>query len=143
MHISRVVIVTDEIYAAFQRLIPQLTTNVPPPTRADLDELVAFAGSTLLAARISEDSPIVGVATLSLVRAPTGVHARLEDVVVENAARGQGIGAALTAEVIRLAREMGANFLALTSNPRREAANRLYQQQGFKRWQTNVYRLDL
>jgi ribosomal protein S18 acetylase RimI-like enzyme len=143
MHISRVAIITDEIYAAFQRLIPQLTTNVPPPTRVDLEDLVAFAGSVLLIARLSENSSIVGVATLSLVRAPTGIHARLEDVVVDNAVRGQGVGAALTDEVIRLAREMGANYLALTSNPRREAANRLYQRLGFKRWETNVYRFDL
>jgi GNAT superfamily N-acetyltransferase len=143
MHISRIDTISDEIYAAFQRLIPQLTANVPPPTRAELEALVAFEGSILLAARSETDSAIIGVATLSLVRAPTGVHARLEDVVVDEAARGQGVGAALTEETIRLAREMGANYLALTSNPRREAANRLYQRQGFKRWETNVYRFDL
>lgn len=143
MHISRIDTISDEIYAAFQRLIPQLTANVPPPTRAELEALVAFEGSILLAARSETDSAIIGVATLSLVRAPTGVHARLEDVVVDESARGQGVGAALTEETIRLAREMGANYLALTSNPRREAANRLYQRLGFKRWETNVYRFDL
>lgn len=143
MHISRIDTISDEIYAAFQRLIPQLTANVPPPTRAELEALVAFEGSILLVARSETDSAIIGVATLSLVRAPTGVHARLEDVVVDEAARGQGVGAALTEETIRLAREMGANYLALTSNPRREAANRLYQRLGFKRWETNVYRFDL
>jgi GNAT superfamily N-acetyltransferase len=143
MQITRVTAVSDEIFEAFQRLIPQLTTNVPPPTRADLDALVAFEGSILLIARLVEDGPIIGAATLSLIRVPTGVHARLEDVIVDQSARGQGLGAALTLEVIRLARELGANYLALTSNPRREAANRLYQRLGFKRWETNVYRFDL
>lgn len=143
MHIFRVTTINDEIDAAFQRLIPQLTANVPPPNRAELQALVAFEGSILLAARLVMDGPIVGAATLSLVRAPTGVHARLEDVVTDESARGQGVGAALTDEAIRLAREMGANYLALTSNPRREAANRLYQRLGFKRWETNVYRFDL
>jgi ribosomal protein S18 acetylase RimI-like enzyme len=143
MHIFRVTTINDEINAAFQRLIPQLTANVPPPNRAELQALVAFEGSILLAARLDMDGPIVGAATLSLVRAPTGVHARLEDVITDESARGQGVGAALTDEAIRLAREMGANYLALTSNPRREAANRLYQRLGFKRWETNVYRFDL
>jgi GNAT superfamily N-acetyltransferase len=143
MLIFRVDDITDEIFQAFQRLIPQLTTNVPPPTRAELDALVAFEGSILLAVRASADGPILGVATLSLVRAPTSLHARLEDVIVDDSARGQGLGAALTEETIRLARELGANYLALTSNPRREAANRLYQRLGFKRWETNVYRFDL
>lgn len=143
MLIFRVDKITDEIFEAFQRLIPQLTINVPPPTRAELEALVAFEGSILLAARASADGPILGAATLSLVRAPTGLHARLEDVIVDDAARGQGLGAALTEETIRLARELGANYLALTSNPRREAANRLYQRLGFKSWETNVYRFDL
>lgn len=143
MIIFRVNKITDEIYEAFQRLIPQLTTNVAPPTREDLDALVAFEGSILILARQTGDGPILGAATLSLVRAPTGIHARLEDVVVDAAARGQGIGAALTEESIHLAREWGANYLALTSNPRREAANRLYQRLGFHRWETNVYRFDL
>lgn len=143
MLIFRVDDITDEIFQAFQRLIPQLTTNVPPPTRTELEALVAFEGSILLAVRANADGPILGVATLSLVRAPTGVHARLEDVIVDDSARGQGLGAALTEETIRLARELGANYLALTSNPRREAANRLYQRLGFKHWETNVYRFDL
>ncbi|PKN94992.1 MAG: GNAT family N-acetyltransferase [Chloroflexi bacterium HGW-Chloroflexi-6] len=143
MHLFRVTAITDEVFQAFQRLIPQLTSNVPPPTRADLEALVAFEGSILLAASLVDGSPIIGVATLSLVRAPTGVHGRLEDVIVDESVRGQGVGAALTEDVIRLAREMGANYLALTSNPRREAANRLYQRLGFKRWETNVYRFDL
>lgn len=139
--IDRVSNITDEIYAAFEQLIPQLTNNVAVPTRAALGELVMFPGSILLVARLS--GVIVGTATLSLVHGPTGVHARLEDVVVDSSVRGRGIGVALTDEVIRLARENGANYLALTSNPRREAANQLYQRLGFKRWETNVYRFDL
>jgi GNAT superfamily N-acetyltransferase len=143
MFVLRVANITKEIYNAFQALIPQLTKNVPPPSQDTLQALVTFDGSVLLAAQLDEETPIVGVACVSLVRAPTGVHARLEDVVVDESARGQGVGAALTEEAIRVAREWGANYLALTSNPRREAANQLYQKLGFKRWETNVYRFDL
>jgi GNAT superfamily N-acetyltransferase len=143
MLIFRVANITKEIYNTFQTLIPQLTTNVAPPSQSQLESLIAFDGSIVLAARASADGPILGLATVSLVRAPTGVHARLEDVVVDESARGQGVGAALTQAAIEVAREWGANYLALTSNPRREAANKLYQKLGFKRWETNVYRFDL
>jgi GNAT superfamily N-acetyltransferase len=146
MNMFRVANITNEIFYTFQTLIPQLTPNVPPPTRAELEALVAFEGSVLLAARLEEleeGAPIIGVATVSLVRAPTGVHARLEDVVVDESVRGKGVGAALTEAAIEVAREWGANYLALTSNPRREAANQLYKKLGFKRWETNVYRFDL
>ncbi len=144
MHLERVTAATDEVYAALQHLLPQLNTSAPLPSFANLQALVAFPGSVLLVVRQPDkDAPIVGMATLSIVRAPTGVHVRLEDVVVDASLRGQGLGEALTKEAIRLAGELGANYLALTSNPRREAANRLYQRLGFKRWETNVYRYEL
>jgi len=141
--IERILEVTPELADAFQRLVPQLTTSHPVPSFAELQVLVAFPGSVLLVARESAGGPIVGSATLSLLRTPTGLHARLEDVIVDNAVRGRGIGRALTLEVIGLAKEAGADFIALTSNPRRKAANRLYQRLGFQKWETNVYRLDL
>jgi ribosomal protein S18 acetylase RimI-like enzyme len=143
MLIEQVTAVTDELVEAFQRLTPQLTTNHPPPSRADLQALVSFPGSTLLVARESATGAIIASATLSLLRTPTGVHARLEDVVVDGAARGRGVGEALTKEVLRLAKVSGADYIALTSNPKREAANRLYQRVGFKKWETNVYRMNL
>ncbi len=135
--------VTDELLQAFQRLMPQLSATMQPPTREALQALLDFPASTLLVARQSESGPIIGAATLALVRAPSGVHARLEDVIVDETVRGQGVGEALTREVIRLAKESGADYIALTSNPRRAAANRLYQRVGFTKWETNVYRKQL
>lgn len=143
MYIEQVTIATEELVEAFQRLMPQLTGNHPPPSLAELRTLVAFPGSRLLVARESETGPVVGSATLSILRTPTGLHARLEDVIVDASLRGRGIGEALTREVLRLAKESGADYIALTSNPRREAANKLYQRVGFQKWETNVYRLDL
>jgi ribosomal protein S18 acetylase RimI-like enzyme len=143
MLIQKVDKVTDELVQAFQRLMPQLTTNHPPPSWDELRALVAFPASTLLVARENASTPITGAATLALVRAPSGVHARLEDVIVDEMARGRGVGEALTREAIRLAKEAGADYIALTSNPRRAAANRLYQRVGFQKWETNVYRLEI
>jgi ribosomal protein S18 acetylase RimI-like enzyme len=139
MEIQRVSAVTDELVAAFGRLIPQLST-ARPPTRAELEELVASPACTLFVALIPE---IVGSLALGVYRSPAGVHAWIEDVIVEAAARGRGIGEALTLAGIQRAREAGAHEVNLTSSPAREAANRLYQRLGFQLRATNVYRFPL
>ncbi|NOY98651.1 MAG: GNAT family N-acetyltransferase [Chloroflexi bacterium] len=140
MHIQRITQVTDELCGALQRLVPQLTQNNPPPTRDELAALLASDSSILLTARHPNGTgPVVGALTLIVYRVPTGVRAHIEDVVVDEGMRGLGIGEALMREGLRLAREAGADGVALTSNPRRVAANRLYRKMGFNRWETNLY----
>jgi len=140
MKIEHVTTPTDELYRAFKILTPQLTANHPPPTRTEVDELIAAPSSiTLIARHPDKTGPIVGAAFLVVYRVLTGIRARLEDVVVDESARGLGIGDALTREALRIAQESGADGVALTSNPRRVAANQLYQKIGFKRWGTNLY----
>jgi ribosomal protein S18 acetylase RimI-like enzyme len=140
--ISRAATVDDELVGAFARLVPQLSRSAPPPGRAELNEIVTGPSTILLLAR-SETSAIVGTLTLVLFRIPTGVRAWIEDVVVDQDTRGSGAGAALTEEALRIARAAGARTVDLTSNPSREAANRLYQRLGFGPRDTNVYRYDL
>ena len=53
--------------------------------------------------------------------------------------RRRGIGEALVRHAIKLADQSGAEGVSLTSNPRREAANQLYQALGFELRQTNPY----
>lgn len=132
----------EELYEAFQRLVPQLTSNNPPPSREDLADLVNDPASTLLLAR-DEAGGIVGSLTLSVYRVPTGARAIIEDVIVDSAARGRGIGEALMRSAIQLAQEKGAGNISLTSNPAREAANRLYLRMGFKKRETNAYQMKL
>ena len=74
---------------------------------------------------------------------PTGVRAWIEDVVVDEAARGQGAGQSLVVAAIEHAQKIGARTVDLTSRPSREAANRLYQRAGFQLRETNVYRVTL
>jgi ribosomal protein S18 acetylase RimI-like enzyme len=131
---------TPELAQAFEWLMPQLSASRRPPTLEELAEIIA-SRSALFAARM--DGKIVGSLTLAVFRTPTGLHAHIEDVVVDCEARGQGIGAALTLAGIEKARELGCDAVDLTSNPKREAANRLYQRLGFQRRETNVYRFDL
>ena len=65
------------------------------------------------------------------------------DVVVDEIARGRGVGELLTNAAIDRARAAGAKSVGLTSRPAREAANRLYSRMGFEVRDTNVYRLTL
>jgi ribosomal protein S18 acetylase RimI-like enzyme len=132
--------VTSELLAAFARLVPQLSRSAPPPSPAELESIVASPGTHVLLARDGPGGPIVGTLTLVLFRIPTGVRAWIEDVVVDECARGRGVGDALTQEAIRVAREAGARTVDLTSHPSRQAANRLYQRLGFVLRDTNVYR---
>lgn len=144
MHIEKASVVTDELYRALQRLIPQLTTNKVAPNWDELSALVNSESSTILIARRPADtSEIVGMLTLVIYRVPTGLRSIVEDVVVDESMWGHGVGKALMLHAIELAREAGAGGVSLTSNPRREAANHLYQSIGFKRRETNAYYLDL
>jgi ribosomal protein S18 acetylase RimI-like enzyme len=131
--------ITDEDVDAINRLLPQLSRSAPPLDAATLTRVANWNGTFLLAAR--SDEQIVGVLTLVTFPIPTGIRAWIEDVVVDEAARGQGAGAALTSEAISLARQAGARTVDLTSRATREAANRLYLRMGFQTRDTNIYRL--
>jgi ribosomal protein S18 acetylase RimI-like enzyme len=131
--------VTDELVAAFARLIPQLSRSSPPPGKDELVDIVMSPATDLFLAT-DDDGTILGTATLVTFRIPTGRRAWIEDVVVDDAARGLGVGGALTQAMVDRAEELGCTTVDLTSRPTREAANRLYQREGFEVRDTNVYR---
>jgi ribosomal protein S18 acetylase RimI-like enzyme len=139
VRVEEVTTVTDDLVAAFAGLVPQLSTSAEPPDAGRLTTIVSSPSTRLLAAR-SDNGEIVGVLTLACFDIPTGTRAWIEDVVVDEAERGAGIGAALVEEAVRLAQAAGARTIDLTSRPEREAANRLYKRTGFSRRETNVYR---
>jgi ribosomal protein S18 acetylase RimI-like enzyme len=158
--------VTDTLVAAIARLVPQLSSSAPPPTATELAAIVGSDATTLFVAELTDgsvadgsaaaaggpaDGPghddgdargdrVVGSLTLALFRLPTGVRAWIEDVVVDERARGRGVGEALVQAALAQAAAAGATSVDLTSRPSREAANRLYQRLGFQARQTNVYR---
>jgi ribosomal protein S18 acetylase RimI-like enzyme len=137
--VTRPTTVSDELVAAFARLMPQLSSSASPPTREALEEIVASPATTMF---VAEDGTgtIVGSLTLAHFRTPSGVRAWIEDVVVDESARGRGTGAELVAAAIQTARELGAKTVDLTSRPSRQAANALYEKSGFVARETNVYR---
>ena len=132
---------TDELVQAMAVLIPQLSKSNPPPSRADLNAIIASEASVLFIARVN--GKIAGALTLATFRIPTGVRAWIEDVVVDADARGHGVGEALNMAAIAEARSRGAITVELTSRPSREAANRLYQRIGFVQRETNIYRYSI
>jgi len=142
MEISLLTEVTDEVCEAFARLIPQLSSSAAIPTRAELQE-IADHDSLLIARDPERDGKIVGTLTLITFRIPTGIRSWIEDVVVDSAERGKGIGEALTIAALKRAVELGAKTVDLTSRPSREAANRLYRRVGFQLRESNLYRYTL
>ena len=134
-------LVDEDLRAAVNALVPQLSSSSPPASLDELSRIVDDSATTLFVAR--EGDRIVGMLTLAAFRIPTALRAFIEDVVVDEAARGTGVAAALVQAALDRAAELGARTVDLTSRPDREAANRLYQRMGFEVRETNVYRRTL
>jgi ribosomal protein S18 acetylase RimI-like enzyme len=130
--------VTDELVNAAARLLPQLSTSAAPLGADDLARIISHQATTLFIAR--SQGVIVGMLTLVTFPLPSGLRARIEDVVVDQDARGLGVGTALSMAALDLAQAQGARSIDLTSRASRVAANRLYQQLGFRLRDSNVYR---
>jgi ribosomal protein S18 acetylase RimI-like enzyme len=137
VNVERVTEADDALAEAVARLVPQLSATRQPPSLVELVELVSAPGTSLIVAREGEE--VLGMLTLIVYRVPTGTRAWIHDVVVDQAARGRGVGEALTDEALRQAARAGAVSVELTTRTEREAANRLYQRLGFERRETNVY----
>ena len=148
MTVELITAATPEIHEAMERLIPQLSRSAAPMSEADVQRFLSQDSVHLFAFRPDEadaqgNRPILGMLSLVTFEIPTGVRAWVEDVVVDEAARGQGAGQSLVVAAIEHAQKIGARTVDLTSRPSREAANRLYQRAGFQLRETNVYRVTL
>lgn len=143
VHVAEQTEFTPDLREGFDRLVPQLSSSNPPPGDDQLRAIIASPASILLVARDGDGGRILGSLTLVVFPIPTGIRAWIEDVVVDEAARGRGVGEALNRAALDRARAEGARTVDLTSRPTREAANRLYQRLGFTQRETNIYRYDL
>ncbi len=87
---------------------------------------------------------ILGMATVSVVfGAGIGKNAYLEDFVVDNAARGKGIGGLLFQAYEDWAKEKGCQNLEFTCGHGREAAQSFYKTHGAEIYDTNFFRKKL
>ena len=148
MTVELITAATPELHEAMGRLLPQLSRSAAPMSEADVERFLSQSSVHLFVFRAETadadgNNPILGMLSLATFEIPTGVRAWVEDVVVDEAARGQGAGLALVEAAIDHAKTVGARTVDLTSRPTREAANRLYQRAGFQLRETNVYRVTL
>ncbi|MFV8182373.1 GNAT family N-acetyltransferase [Streptomyces sp. AF1B] len=129
----------QELVDALGRLLPQLSSTARPLDVEAVRRILECDANTVLVAR--GDRAIVGTLSLVMFPVPSGLRARIEDVVVDEAARGHGVAGLLIEEALRIAREAGARTVDLTSRPDRVAANRLYERLGFAVRESTVYRM--
>jgi ribosomal protein S18 acetylase RimI-like enzyme len=132
----------EELHAALQVLVPQLSRSNPPPSLDAVRAMLAHDAVTQFVAR-RDDGSIVGVSTLATFPIPTATRGWVEDVIVDEASNNQGIGRLLLDAMVARARELGCKTVDLTSRPSREAANHLYRKAGFEQRDTNVWRFAL
>ena len=128
-----------EYHEAMQRFLVQLTTNPMTLTEEMFRQLLASENSHLFF--LMKDEQIAGMLTVGIYYSPTGGKAWIEDVVVDETFRGQGLSKLLVTHAIEFTQSQGIPSLMLTSNPKRIAANKLYQAMGFTHKETNVYRM--
>ena len=148
MTVELITAATPELHEAMGRLLPQLSRSAAPMSEADVERFLSQSSVHLFVFRAETadadgNNPILGMLSLATFEIPTGVRAWIEDVVVDEAARGRGAGFALVGAALEHAKNVGARTVDLTSRPSREAANRLYQRAGFQLRETNVYRVTL
>ena len=142
IQIREVTEMSQKVYDAFERLIPQLSSSAKVPTWEELEEIV-LSKTTIMLAAVDDEDPeekILGTMTLVVFRIPTGVRAWVEDVVVDSEARGKGIGEKLIRAALNRAEKEGAKTVDLTSRPTRVEAHRLYKRCGFEIRETCVFR---
>ena len=128
-------------YHAVCGLMGQLTTRDIAFGPEDYLELLASPCSKLFF--LLCEGRVVGMLTVGMYVSPTGSKAWIEDVVVDEALRGSGYGRLLVEHAIDYCRGEGIDTVYLTSNPKRIAANGLYQSVGFVRKETNMDKLEL
>ena len=134
---------SPEVLTALARLLPQLNPTLEVPDMQRLERLLADPAATLLLAR--EGDEVLGTTTLIVYTTPFWIKARLDEVVVDQSARGKGVGEALVKAALRIGRKKGAQVAELQSGrgPNREAAHRLYARLGFKIRNSDVMRIEL
>ena len=127
-----------DLIDAVKRLIPQIAPAARTPGPWELDQIIKDPGTTLIVAREGDD--IVGMLSLHTFRATTGIHAWIQDLVVDQAAKGRNVSEILTKEAVKVAIQRGAHTAELRSQPSRTGASKLYERLGFERREAHLYR---
>ena len=138
---------TEKDFQDINALIPQIAKEPHLLSFAELNNVVAQKENCqVVVARVLKngEKSIVGVAVVTLRHILTGLLADVEDVVVDEDWRGEGIGRAINQKLIDIAISSGAKHISLYTNQTRIAANAMYHQMGYKHLKDlNYYRINL
>lgn len=91
----------------------------------------------------SENDVVIGMATMAVYDIISGRKAWIEDVIVSSDYRKKGIGELLVQNLIKKAKELNVKAILLHSNPKREAAHRLYKRMGFAEKDSSLFALSI
>lgn len=134
--------------ARIDTLLHMLSPDAPALGPARLAELLADESFWLFVTE-DADGQLAGMLTLTRCHTLSRSKFWIEDVIVDPAYRGQGVGRALVhaaVEYVHAAEESTTGCerrpsLYLTSNPSRTAARALYRSEGFEEYETGVFRI--
>jgi len=131
---------SESEFEDLKRLMRELNESIVL-TAGALTAMVEDSNSHLYVIR--DSGHIVACASLCVYHQPFHTDATIEAVAVSSAFRGRGLGRQIITHLLEEARWFDVRELHLTSSPRREAANRLYQSMGFSRKETNCYIMNI
>lgn len=143
IYIEQIKTFSQDVTKDVNSLLAQLDPTSKPLSDRDIKEIIDGPSNHFFAARESVNRKIVGMLMLVVYRIPVWKKGWIEDVVVDKEYRGRGIATKLINYAIESAKANGISSLNLTSRPERENANKLYVKLGFKKRDTNVYRIEL
>ncbi len=127
--------------SGINRLLIQLSDKAEKKSQKDVERILRQRETFTYG--VFKDRILCGMATIHFKETWMKKTGIIEDVVVDKFSRGQGIGRKLTEALIKEAKTRKADCVELTSNPKRTEANALYESLGFKKRETNCYRLEL
>ena len=124
----------DEIRKLVAQLDPAAVVNEQSLYRAIVEGYIS---------KIEENGELIGIGWIFSRQTKLRHQAVVEDMIVDERHRGKGLGEKILLDLIRWAKNNGVEVVELTTNPKRLAANALYQKVGFKLHETNHYLLNL
>lgn len=124
-------------------LLHTLDPDMPEVTMERLSKIIGEDSFSLFVSE-NENGKLNGMLTLTRCHTLGRSKYWIEDVVVDPASRGKGVGRSLVKAAIAHVRETEGNaVIYLTSNPSRLPARALYRSEGFEEYDTGVFRINL
>lgn len=131
--IERITSINDSVLEAAERLTSQLgSSNQVMISKEYLESITDNPDNYWLMARRESDARFIGMASLFIMRLPTNVRSFLENVVVDEDSRGQGIGLALSRRAFEIADSQDVNTLRAQAGTQNEISRSMLQKAGFK-----------